>query len=308
MDGGEMTNACAFSPDGRLALSNSVSGTLWLWDVASGALLRTLHAHVVRNEPVPDYVIPTCLFSPDGRLALSESDGGTPRLWDVATGQPVRELRDYGGGVSASAFSPDGSLVVSALREGLVLWAVASGEPVHVLVDQLTEDGYPPATVACAFSPDGRQVLSAAQEGSVRLWDVASGRLIHPLDGHTRWVTACAFSPDGQFALSASIDRTLRLWAVATGLEAARFEADAWIMCCAFSPRAGRVVAGDNGGALHFLSVLDVGGQPALLRPLPATQPVAQPEAQPEAAPVVPATPESRGAKRRWWVFGRPRT
>ena len=46
----------------------------------------------------------------------------------------------------------------------------------------------------------------------IRLWDVASGREICRLEGHTMRVGSLAFSADGQLAVSGSDDRTVRVW------------------------------------------------------------------------------------------------
>jgi WD40 repeat protein len=49
------------------------------------------------------------------------------------------------------------------------------------------------------------------------VWDVAAGRCLAVLEGHTGLVTSVALTPDGRTAVSGSDDQTLRVWDVATG-------------------------------------------------------------------------------------------
>jgi len=63
-----------------------------------------------------------------------------------------------------------------------------------------------------AFSPDSRRALSAGLDGPVQLWDLASGKEVCRMEGHTMRVNSVAFSPDGHRAVSGSDDRTVRLW------------------------------------------------------------------------------------------------
>ncbi|WP_437628050.1 TIR domain-containing protein [Sorangium sp. So ce1151] len=79
-----------------------------------------------------------------------------------------------------------------------------------------------------AAGDDGRRIVSASDDSTLKVWDLASGKLLSTLEGasegidtleegHSGAVTACAISPDGQRIVSASNDRTLKVWDASTG-------------------------------------------------------------------------------------------
>jgi WD40 repeat protein len=68
-----------------------------------------------------------------------------------------------------------------------------------------------------AFHPGGGQVATACADGTVKIFDIASGKVAHTLRGHEAYVTSVAFGgPDGRYVASASADRTVRLWDLTT--------------------------------------------------------------------------------------------
>src|SRR5262249_23502462 len=75
-----------------------------------------------------------------------------------------------------------------------------------------------------AFSPDGRRVLSGSLDGTLRLWDAATGYLVHTLLHHSDEVMSVAFSPDGRHMLSGSADHTMKLWDTSSGAIVRTFE------------------------------------------------------------------------------------
>lgn len=66
------------------------------------------------------------------------------------------------------------------------------------------------------FSPDGRLLASGSREG-VKLWDIATIRLVSTLKGHNGVVWDVAFSPDGNLLASGGADSTVRLWSTTSG-------------------------------------------------------------------------------------------
>ena len=113
-------------------------------------------------------------FSPDGLRALTGGADKTLRLWDVDTGKELRVLEGHAEGVWAVGFSPDGRKAVSG-------GARPDGAPVGP--GQRQGGGVfprpPRRRLLCVvFSPDGRLVASGGEDRVVRLWDVATGKVV----------------------------------------------------------------------------------------------------------------------------------
>ena len=68
---------------------------------------------------------------------------------------------------------------------------------------------------AVAFSADSQRIAVAYEDDSIRIWDVASGKLQGVCTGHKQNIVSIAFAPDGRTLASASDDSTVKLWNVA---------------------------------------------------------------------------------------------
>src|SRR6266436_6202345 len=71
----------------------------------------------------------------------------------------------------------------------------------------------PPTNVvwSLAFSPDGKQLAVGGADAQIHLFNVADGKLIRSIPGHTGAVTGLTFHPSGTVLASCSKDRTVRL-------------------------------------------------------------------------------------------------
>ena len=197
-------NRIAWSQDGSYLASPSADKTIRIWDVRTGAYVRTLRGHTAE--------IITVAWSPDGQRIASASLDKSIRQWDVKSGNHLQTLQGHTDWVRGIAWSPDGQRLASSSDDKTIrLWEVTSGNCLKAL------EGHGDWVVSAAWSPDGQYLVSSSRDNTVRVWETSSGKNFHTLRGHSDWVFVAAWSPDGQLIASASADKTIRLWNTATG-------------------------------------------------------------------------------------------
>ena len=85
------------------------------------------------------------------------------------------------------------------------------------------------------------------------MWELNSGRVLRTVEGDPGGVSGVAIGSDGKWAVSPCYN-TLKVWNLDTGLLITAFHCDAPALCCAFVDEH-RIVAGDQGGRVYFLSL-----------------------------------------------------
>jgi WD40 repeat protein len=241
----------AFAPDGRSLVVCSDFGPVQVWD------LKT-RKEALRIQGRPPDEVRSATFSADGKtlrvtgLRCVLGDGAQRFVAEVrvfdAAGKLLRThgYDPAGTGVAAFAVSPDGKVgVVYCLNEEAHLWDIATGKRLRKLGRGVK---YPSTGEQLVFSADGKQLAWGRNhmDRSVRLWDVATGKLIHTPDGHEDAIRAVAVSSDGTRIATAGREGTARVWDAVSGRTLRTFRAPGGVLSLAFSPN-GRALAVGGG-------------------------------------------------------------
>jgi len=226
-------NAIALSPDGQTLVSASF-GTIRIWNVRTGRLVRTLNSVHSKKS------VNTLAVSPNSSILASGGGDNNVILWDLKTGRRMRTIAAHKAAVNEIAFSRDGQTLASGSDDKTVrLWNVRTGSRLRTL------SGHAGGVNAIALSRDGKTLASGSQDKTVRLWNLGTGEVRRIITGHGGPVNAVAFSPNGQIVASASTDNTIRLSNVQDGKRTRTFKGhSSWVRTIAFSPDSRTLISG----------------------------------------------------------------
>lgn len=209
----------AFDPSGTQLATVSDDGFMKIWSLAPGQEWLALPAgavHQVFFSPGCDNQHETAEGPCQLRLVgIGESHA---TIWNVLTGKEFSTLRDQGHLSKAAAFSPDGTLIITAGDDlHIKIWDSFSGTVLH------SWPAHTGLVNAVALHPKGTYLVTASDDYKVKVWDLS--HLEDKVDGDSN-LSRILDLPSGAKSLDISLDGerlaagldngTVRVWNFST--------------------------------------------------------------------------------------------
>lgn len=164
-----------FVKDGTQIVTGSRDRSMKLVDASTGALIDVLNRDTepivcLAKHPKQNWVV----FGSEVRPRLYKAEAKPDNINPDRDPNAVREFEHFDRGVTAVAFSPDGTFLASA------------GNPpgevrVHAVENaqrKATLRGHQGTVFALSFTPDGSRLATAGFEGKIRIFDWTHERMI----------------------------------------------------------------------------------------------------------------------------------
>lgn len=235
-----------FHPKSNLLIVGFSNGEFRLYELPSFTLIQQLS---MGQNPIN-----TVTINSSGEwLAFGSSKLGQLLVYEWQSESYILKQQGHFDSMNGLAYSPDGSLIVTAADDGKIkVWDVVSG---FCLV---TLEGHTSSVTAVQFAKKGQVLFSSSLDGTVRAWDliryrnfrvfaateriqfsslavdpsgevvcagsadsfdinvwsVQTGQLLDTLSGHEGPVSCLSFSQENSILASASWDKTIRIWSI----------------------------------------------------------------------------------------------
>ncbi|KAG0706487.1 WD40-repeat-containing domain protein [Suillus ampliporus] len=265
-------SAVAVFPDRRRMVTGSFDGTLRLWDLEKGVVLRYMGGHT--------YGVRAVAVARNGKLIASGGRRGGLITWNGDTGEPlINAVQAHSDSIDSLDFSPDGAVLATGSRDKTTIlvttstwkkqqlihcrdhvWCIRyspSGEHLAIATSsniQIWNPGRRDCIInleglgrnlSLTWTSSGTRLLSAGNDNAIQEWDSSSWKQVGDVwKGHTNDINAIVVDSTGTLVASASDDNHVRLWRLSDRRTIALFKHSGAVYSVTFSMDSKVILSG----------------------------------------------------------------
>ena len=207
-------SSISFRPDGKYLASGGFDGTIKIWELASGNCIKTIKTGFKKVLNVN--------YTPDGKHLIGmhydynykhgsesmEYSYGRIIVWDAESGSVLSE--DWYDDLSSVCCTTDGTYMLCGKGYGydIYIYDLKNKKEIAKI------EGY---TDCFSVSPDNNYAATYDADNTVKIWELATGKLVKTLDGQTGYLASVGYSPDGRSFACGYMDGTVKILDAKTG-------------------------------------------------------------------------------------------
>ena len=196
-------NDVVFVPERERAISVSDDGSLGIWDLKQGQLIKRIDA--------PVHKVLDVALSLDGKLAAVARWDKTARIYDLESQTEVAVFEGHRGNVNSVVFSQDGTKLYSAAHDGQIIeWDIASQQ----MLRPIYRHGW---GINSIVRLDDDRILFGSLDGTVAIVSIKKAQLITQLAKRERPVQTVKLSSDGALVAYGDGAGWIEVFAVSSG-------------------------------------------------------------------------------------------
>ena len=226
-------------------ITGSDDGSIVVWSLESGIIEPSRELAMPASAPVNCIAVQS-----EKLLAASSMFAGGPiqfSTWDLHNGALL------GRRTGDSLLTPDtqladGRCIVGSNGGDVIRIREASPAQGESCVREL--GAHNGMVVTCTADLGHGQLVSGGEDKMVRVWDIATGKCVQCLEGHTGWVK-CVIALSNQKAASGSFDHTIRIWCLQRGVCLQQLNGHTGVVTSLLQLSDGRLISGSGDGTIR---------------------------------------------------------
>ena len=193
-------NALSFSASGKTLALGAIDGQVYLFDVTTGAISKSLSIHSQSVNAV--------VFQDEGWI-FSAGANKTVTITDAVGGTAIGSVPAFQEEITALAIQPDAKNGAVGLSKGQVnIFSIGT------LTTISTFNNAKSGSMALCYSADGKYLAAGTADGNVLLWDAQSG-VLKKTYAQKGSIWSVTFDPKTRWVVSTSADSTIKIFDLA---------------------------------------------------------------------------------------------
>ena len=207
-------SSISFRPDGKYLASGGFDGTIKIWELASGNCIKTIKTGFKKvlnvNYTSDGKHLVGIHYDYHYKYGSGEVNYNTIIVWDAENGSALSEGEDLENVSSSVCCTTDGTYMLSGEKYGnyIHIYDLKNKKEISEI------KGY---TDCFSVSPDNNYAATYYADNTVKIWELATGKLVKTLDGQTGYLASVGYSPDGRSFACGYMDGTVKILDAKTG-------------------------------------------------------------------------------------------